>query len=147
MRKKNLLWCMLATLLAVVLSVGFASCGDDDDNGGSNAVTGTWVGIGTGEDDDENVTIVFRGNLTGTFTLSGYDSYYGTETETATFTYTLNEDKTGVMIFKFDDEDDSYSHSGSGSNYETFYFWFNEDGNLCIDEKLYGRPEWVLKRK
>ena len=153
MKKHYFLWSMLAFLMATMLSVGIVACGDDDNgNGSSNAVTGTWVGQGYGEDDDEKVTIVFRGDLTGTFTISYYDSYYGTETETATFTYTLNEDNTGVMLFKFD-KGDSYSSkgsgssSGSGSSVETFYFWFDGD-KLCIDDgRLYGTPEWVLTRK
>ena len=42
MKKQSLSW--LALLLAVVLSVGFASCKDDDDDGGNTSIIGTWRG-------------------------------------------------------------------------------------------------------
>lgn len=42
MKKQSLSWLVL--LLAVVLSVGFASCKDDDDDGGNTSIIGTWRG-------------------------------------------------------------------------------------------------------
>ena len=51
------------------------------------------------------------------------------------------------MLLKFDDDDDSYSsYSGSGGGTETFYFWFEGD-KMCIDDRLYGNPEWTLTKK
>ena len=145
--KKKYFWGMLAIVFVAVLGVGFMSCGDDGD-GGNSALSGTWKGQGTGNDDDEKVTIVFRGNNTGTFTITSHDSYYGTETESYTFTYTYEEDtKTGIMIVKFKDNHDSYSSYSSGSSgTETFYFWFEGD-KRCLEEHLYGNPEWVLTKQ
>lgn len=152
MKKKNFFLSMLAIAMVSMLSVCIASCGGDDkdDGGGSNAVTGTWVGQGLGEDNDEKATIVFRSDLTGTFALSYYNSHYGNETQTATFTYTVNEDKTGVMLMKFDDYSSSSSSgghsSGSGGGNDTFYFWFDGD-KLCVNDQPNGTPEWVLTKQ
>ena len=44
MKKKNLYWCMMVVIAMAVMSVGFASCGDDDDDAVSNkALVGTWT--------------------------------------------------------------------------------------------------------
>lgn len=44
MKKKNLYWCMMVVIAMAVMSVGFASCGDDDDDAVSNkALVGTWA--------------------------------------------------------------------------------------------------------
>ena len=45
MKKRNLLWSMLATTLVGLLSVGFVSCDDDDEDTGNTSSTwekGTW---------------------------------------------------------------------------------------------------------
>lgn len=142
---KKILFGWMAIMLVAIVSVSIVACGDDDDDSDSNAVTGTWKGQGFSYDDDEQVTIVFRGNNTGTFTLSTYDSYYKDyDIDKEEFTYELYEDgKSGRMEVKYIDEDDY----GDGYEIERYYFWL-EDNILYVDDnELYGTPEWVLTKK
>ena len=57
---RGILWSILAVLTVAMLSVGFASCGDDDDEP-SGSVVGTW----TGTNGTWNFTYVFNSNGTG----------------------------------------------------------------------------------
>lgn len=51
-------------LVVATLSLGFVSCGDDDDNKpSSTSLVGTWVM----EVDDLKITVVFNSNGSGTF--------------------------------------------------------------------------------
>ena len=63
MKIKNYLWTMLTTVMAVVVSISFVACGDDDD-GGDNSKTVT--------ENDPPGTII--ANLTNTFY---HDAKYG----------------------------------------------------------------------
>lgn len=79
-------------LMAVLLSVGFAACGDDDDEDAvSSEIVGTWVA-------DSYTTVTFNSNGTGYTT----ETYNG-ETETYNFTYTYNAE-TGVLKVTADGE-------------------------------------------
>ncbi len=60
MKKNFLSW--MTVLVVTFVSIGFASCGDDDDENGGNSIVGTWV--------DGTTTMILGGdgsyNLTDT---------------------------------------------------------------------------------
>lgn len=84
------LFCM--ALMAVLMSAGFAACGDDDEEDTvSSEIVGTWVA-------DSYTTITFNSNGTGYVT----ETYNG-ETETYNFTFTYNAE-TGILKVTEDGE-------------------------------------------
>lgn len=128
---------ILAVSLITILGVTFASCSDDDKDGGdSSKVIGTWVK----ESRDETLILTFKSGGAGTITWIEDDGYSGEETETYKFNYTMKSANSGVITYK---EYDSYYDE---TYTETFYFefeddvmyvYYDDDGDLELEFTLY----------
>lgn len=108
--KRKFFWSMLTFMMVTVLCVGFASCGDDDDDG-TNIAVGTWVK----QEGRRSYTLTFRSNGNGTMIYKYEDSYSGTETDSEKFSYTITGNNKGIITF-------DYYDSYSGSSKEVIYF-------------------------
>ena len=89
--KKNFLWSMLSFVMVAMLSVGFVSCGDDDDDTKTEEVTsasilGSW-----------------------SYTEIRSDTHYISET------YTFNEDGTYIVLWEEGTSSETYSGEESGT--------------------------------
>lgn len=102
MKKQSLSW--LALLLAVVLSVGFASCKDDDDEEANGGGTGVEAGIG-------NIVGTWRytfssGYITFTFNADGTGSDieidHASENHGSNFSYVYDGEE-GVVVILYDE--------------------------------------------
>lgn len=128
---------ILAVSLITILGVTFASCSDDDKDGGdSSKVIGTWVE----ESRYETAIFTFKSGGAGTITWIEDDGYSGEETETYKFNYTMKSANSGVITYK---EYDSYYDE---TYTETFYFefeddvmyvYYDDDGDLELEFTLY----------
>lgn len=79
MKKKNL-WCLLAILMVTIVSVGFVSCGDDDEED-EITIVGTWrYDFGSGY-----VLLTFNQN--GTARYQEYDHGRWESDESANYVY------------------------------------------------------------
>ena len=142
MNKKHL-WNLLAIMMVAMLSVGFTSCGDDDDEGGSvnSDLVGTWtkqydrlgvIGLkltsngeayynewSTGETPNfDNVKSPARFTVSGSiirFTHPQEKGYY------EEYTYTLSEDKKQVTFSLVDRDEDSHGLSAISGGTFTKY--------------------------
>ena len=83
---KKYFWSLLTLMMVAMLSVGFVSCGDDDDEDNASIV-GTWVGYSNGE----YVTYQYNSDGTGTITVNDvsirFTYSYNTETKRLTISY------------------------------------------------------------
>lgn len=89
-----------ALMLVIACCAGFTSCGDDDDDAGSNALVGTWVGTmnyNSGYNGDEVVTMTFTAD--GKMTAKGEDANYPEYSWSFSGTYKLSS-------YDFDVDDD-----------------------------------------
>lgn len=86
MNRKNLLWSVFAIMMATTLSVGFASCSDDDDDVNSSII-GTW-----------EETNYFDGTWQWTFNSNGKGSRKVTDNTTYTFSFSFSFDGTTLKI-------------------------------------------------
>lgn len=83
-------WGILSIIMLIICSVGFTSCGDDDENGIGNApdnLFGTW----SGTSGKRYVSVTFNKDGTGTEEMEFSSSY--TRYGVATFTYTFDNNK------------------------------------------------------
>lgn len=91
MNKKRL-WNLLAIMMVVMLSVGFASCDDDVEGDDANPLIGTWVMQHQSNQDYDSY--VFNRDGTGTMTIyrisSGNNSSYP-------FTYSYGENILSIV--------------------------------------------------
>ena len=75
---------------------------DDDDNGGvSSSIVGTWY-MGSGND---YMSLTFKKDGTGSWTLRTTDSYSGSQTEYGTLTYTMSSSNKGTIYLKYEGYD------------------------------------------
>ena len=127
MKTKNYL-SMLAVMLVAMLSLGFVSCGDDDDD--DNAAIGTWYG----ESHSEGLTLVFKSGGKGV----AYASYNGERVgESESFTYKMKSNTSGTLYFS--DYDSYYG-------LETYEMTFKiEDGIMYLYDD--GVLEWKLTQQ
>lgn len=139
MKKKNYYWSMMIAIIMAVMSVGFASCGDDDDDAVSNsALVGTWtkstyggvIGIkitadgkcfynewNRGEEPDfSNVRTPATVKVTETtirITHSQVQNYF------EEYSYMMSEDKKNVSFMLVDYEEDCHHlEGGTFTKYE-----------------------------
>lgn len=92
MKKKSILWSLLAIMTVAVLSVGFAACGSsssDDDSG----VVGTWEGAVSGG----QLMLQVNAGGNGTWIMKEAGSY-GTETHSGSFTYSVTDATSGIVV-------------------------------------------------
>lgn len=112
-------------IVAVIMSVNFAACSDDDDEGtnGSNPLVGTWI-----EDGEAFEVVVWKFNTDGT----GVEQFFegGQPDDTYLFTYTYDA-KTTVLTITYKDDVSLIPEV------DTYYVTFN--GNTMIT-KAFG--EW-----
>ncbi|MBR1687924.1 MAG: hypothetical protein IJ710_05235 [Prevotella sp.] len=110
MKKKSILWSVLAIMMAALVSVGTTSCGsDDDDNGGgANNAVGTWYGTSSSYDEDSELTLTFNADGTGTYVAVYFDSY-SDDTDRGTFTYKMTNKDSGVITVRLEDSYDYYT--------------------------------------
>ncbi len=108
--KKKLSWCFIA-LLVLTATVSFTSCKDDDNDkkDPKSQLVGTWVN----NDDDDDWTLVFKSNGTGT---ESYDDDGYTVSES--FTWTATDKK---LIIRYDDYDDVWEDSYEISGNRLFF--------------------------
>ena len=134
MEKKSIIWSMLAIIMVAMLSVGFAACGDDDDNGG---ISGIWKG----QDGRETLTLIFNSGYSGTWIMTYEDKYSGTETTNGTFTYTMVDNNKAIVSVNVPDE--WYSGKRTGIAYAVI-----EGNKLTLYEHdFFDDLEWVLYRQ
>lgn len=89
-----------ALMLVIACCAGFTSCGDDDDDAGSKALVGTWVGTydyNSGNNRDEVVTMTFTAD--GKMTAKGEYANYPEDGWSFSGTYKLSS-------YDFDEDDD-----------------------------------------
>ena len=125
MKTKNYL-SMLAVMMVAMLSLGFVSCGDDDDD----AAVGTWYRY----DYDHTVREmwIFKNGGKGVC----YEYYKGERDDETkeTFTYKMKSDHSGVVVF--DNLDIGDWDFKIKNNVMYFYDQYHGDDSL-----------WELKRK
>lgn len=100
-RFNSLFTVVMLAMSMVVVSSAITSCSKDDDNPPANnptsstdGVVGTW----SGSDRDEQFTLTFKTDGTGTVIMRYQDSYSGgTQTEMETFSYVMTDKSTGVI--------------------------------------------------
>ena len=103
MKKQSLSW--LALLLAVVLSVGFASCKDDDDDDKDNGEPGTEAGVGLSIVGTWRYTFS-TGYITYTFNANGrgseieVDHAGGNHADNFSYVY---DDEEGTVVILYDE--------------------------------------------
>ena len=110
-------------VIAVIMSVNFVACSDDDeDKGSSNPIVGTWQ-----EDEGNGNYFVWKFNADGTGIEQEY--YNGQLYEPDTFTYTYDE-KTTVLTITYKEEGDliaedidTYYVTINGNTMEVRFFW------------------------
>ena len=98
MKKKSILWSMLAIMMVAMLSVGFTACTKDD----FDLVVGTW----SGREGTYQITFTFSKNGSGTYIFRNDDSSSKKGTEAGSFTYTTeakSKGSKGMIILKDDD--------------------------------------------
>lgn len=116
MKKKSILWSLLAIMMVAVLSVGFAACGSsssDDDSG----VVGTWEGAVSGG----QLTLQVNAGGNGTWIMIEAGSY-GTETHSGSFTYSMTDATSGIVVV---------SGNGSYGNEATILYYVVQ-GNILM---------------
>lgn len=89
-----------ALMLVIACCAGFTSCGDDDDDAGSDALVGTWVGTFDHEGGyygDDVVTMTFTAD--GKMTAKGEDANHPEYGWSFSGTYKLSS-------YDFDEDDD-----------------------------------------
>lgn len=115
-------------IVAVIMSVNFAACSDDDDEGtnGSNPLVGTWIDDGTFE------VVAWKFNTDGT----GVEQFFegGQPDDTYLFTYTYDAKTTVLTITYKDDvslipEVDTYYVTFNGNIMTTRQFFDDEIGD------------------
>ena len=127
-------------MMVSMLSVGFVSCGDDDDdesNFSGSGVVGTWSGS---DDDGEYLTVTFKKDGTGTWISRYYDSYSGSETKKGSFSYEMEGNSKGVITVK---NYDSYY------GYEVEHTFFEIEGKrMYLYDDYYGEDlECILTKE
>ena len=90
MVKRNYFWELMTIMIVCIMSVGFASCGDDDDDDNAVSIVGTWVDD-TG--DSSEVSFTFRSDGTG---------YYKDKSGTSNFNYTYEESNKQLKLWYVD---------------------------------------------
>ena len=67
-------------IVAIIMSVNFAACSDDDEEGnnGNNPLVGTWI-----DDDGSYEAIIWKFNADGTYKYAGLDNFTGAILESA----------------------------------------------------------------
>lgn len=89
------IYCM--ALMAILLSVGFTACGDDDeDTNVPSEIIGTWYA-------DTNITVTFNSNGTGYVTETSDGK---TETSNFTFTYDIT-----TLVLTINEDGDTYTYT------------------------------------
>lgn len=118
-------------LTAVVLSVNFIACSDDDDSS-TSSIVGKWKY--TIEDDEEPESGYFTFQSNGKLIWEEYDNYDSTWEETNNNTYTLTGDNLKII---FNDNDDyttgtiTFSDNNNKATYK--YTWHDCDGEWDDD--------------
>ena len=136
MKQKSILWSMLAVMMVAMLSVGFAACGNDDDDESGSSVVGTW----SGRDGKDQLTLTFNSSGSGTYVARYNDSYSGMETDTGSFTYTMEGSSKGLIIIKYKD-------SYYGSETAIIYFVIEGKTMSLYEDDYYDDLEWVLTKQ
>lgn len=137
MKKKSILWSMLAIMVVAMLSVGFAACGSDDDDSGSSVV-GTW----SGKDGSSTITLTFNSNNTGMYIENYKDSYSGgKETISTSFTYSMVDSSKGILMVNVPDK------WYSGSSTWTYYFVISGNTMSIYEDDFYDDLEFVLNKQ
>ena len=131
MKKKSILWGLLAMFVVATLSVGFTACGDDDD-----FIVGTW----SGRDGRHQLILTFNSDGSGSYINRYEDPYSGTETEAGSFTYTMEGSSKGIIIYKYND-----SYYGNGTNIA--YFVIADNTLLLFEHNYYDELEWELTKQ
>ena len=133
MKKKNLLWSLLAIMI-VVMSCGFmTACSDDDEN--KDPIIGTWTGI----NGQRTLELTFKSENTGTYTSRYEDQNLGTEIKTGTFTYTPENSSKGVLVMKVYD-------SNYGTSTDVFYYMIDGTAMRLYKSDYYNNLEWTLAK-
>ena len=94
--KKRIFWSFLVMMSLILLSVGFVSCGDDDDSS-SNVIVGKWDGD---HSEDSWIDYTFRKDGTGEKVIryDGGSSWYRNFTYRITSQYTSQDENYGNVI-------------------------------------------------
>lgn len=147
---KKLSLSLLAFLMAAVVCVGFASCGDDDDDKEDTGVVGEW----SGKDGKDQISITFNKSEKGFFELTlegsprtsdplsktGYESEHKTVVS-ASFTYEMDDDNEGT--FYIPEKNVNYITRGPA----TYHYDFKISSKTM---RIYGYDDevlWVLTKK
>lgn len=123
-----------------MLSAGFVTCSDNDDDDNDKAI-GTWFG---NDDDNNNITFIFKSNGTGTWTMRTHSS---TEIFNGTFSYEMGGHSKGTIVLKYD-----YSYNNSSASIEkkfveVFYFVIEGKSMYFYDDDYGDNLEMVLTKQ
>ena len=105
---KKYFWSMLALAMVTMLSVGFVSCGDDDDDADpvlvASGLVGSWQQVPEGYPHEEIETWTFKSNGTGTITCqANEDGKWRTVHGTKKIKWSVEED---MLTIHWGEEDD-----------------------------------------
>ena len=117
-------------IVAIIMSVNFAACSDDDEEGnnGNNPLVGTWI-----DDDGSYEAIIWKFNADGTGIEQLTEG--GPPTDTYSFTYTYDAKTTVLTVTYKEDGDlvptdiDTYYVTFSGNTMTTRQFFDDEIGD------------------
>lgn len=102
-------------IVAIIMSVNFAACSDDDEEGnnGNNPLVGTWI-----DDDGSYEAIIWKFNADGTGIEQLTEG--GQPTDTYSFTYTYDA-KTTVLTVTYKEDGDLVP-----TDIDTYYVTFSK---------------------
>lgn len=137
MRKRNMIWSLLAMMMVAVFSTTFMACEEEnkEENGGTSV-----IGVWSGRSSNGQFTLTFKNNNIGTFIRKYTYSDTGVEVDAGSFTYTMETKENGLIVIKFNDS----HHNGENE----MYYFVIEDKTMSIytDDYLSGLA-WVLTKQ
>lgn len=109
--------------LIATLSLGFTACSDDDKNGSSSGIVGTW----SWSDGEEYSTYIF--NTDNSFSCRYWDKYDTTDYGYMVGTYYYNEDLQILRMEGVDEEGDYDSYYVTCKINGNTMTWYETDGD------------------
>ncbi|MBR1770110.1 MAG: hypothetical protein IJ748_06610, partial [Bacteroidales bacterium] len=91
-------------LLIAIVSLGFVSCGDDDEKEDDVSIIGTWCSVFKDEGETAQDILIFNEDGTGTEKIK-----YSDESDVGKFKYIFDKRAMTLEIMSWNDDDNDYS--------------------------------------